>query len=745
MHNTTIRGDTRPEPVVAEANRFIEALTGSQDTPITFQTFPEGGPSPLPAQVIHGTLADQWEQLCGLNEAGHGIFVMINEGDGKGRKATNVVRLRAVFTDDDGIGQAAPPLSGAVPPSLVVQSASGRHTYWRLGNTEDVAAFSAIQKALAKHFGTDPRVHDLPRVMRVPGFFHLKDRTNPFLVRVLDDAGHRYTIKQVADAFSLEIEKASAPARSQTPRVTQPAGQAAITYVDSAIAVRRARAYLGKVPGAKQGERDSTVYTVACVLIRDFALPQEVALGLLREWNDEKVDPPLEEDDLVAKLEHAGNYATGAVGTKLTVEAADYQSAEDLCFVVPHDRYYFRRQDGQWESGLPLTQNAAKRHLRTRDHSSKNIGNIIAHDLLPIASGLDCAPGEGPLFVRDGELVVNTHRPSEIVPAPGDYPRIQQMIQVLTDGDAEGAAWLFNWMAGKYQDPGKLSGTAPVFQGAQGLGKTLLGLIFAEILGSANTASISQPDLDGSFNGHFVEKLFVIADEVVSQQTIRDNTAILKKYITDPFIMGNVKSVPQHQVINRMSWWFTSNSAVPVRVEGPHDRRYTVFAAMHAPAPEYTAMLRGIHAARGGYTDDFKREMAAFAHSLKTHEVDRHLARTPYQNEARAKLIDAGRSSEELFWEEVRQNGIDEVLSEYAGEAYGVAPPAFAGGDPRVDAVYAAYKHFCDGSGFKVPATKERLGQQMRFFFPNAQRRKVSQEGTRVYVYSGLPRTVTMG
>jgi hypothetical protein len=527
--------------------------------------------------------------------------------------------------------------------------------------------------------------------------------------------------------------------------VRQAAGQVAVTFVDSAIAVRRARAYLAKVPGAKQGERDATTYTVACVLVRDFALPQEVALGLLREWNNDKIDPPLEEADLAAKLEHAASYATGEVGAKLDVDAGDFGGADDLCFVIPHDRYYFRRPDGRWEAGLPLTQNAAKRHLRTGDRSTKNIGNIIAHDLLPLASGLDCAPGEEPLFVRDGSLVVNSYWPPEIVPTAGDYPRIQNIIQVTTDGDDGAAAWLFNWMAAKYQDPGKVSGTAPVFQGAQGIGKTLLGLVFAELLGMDNCASISQPDLDGSFNAHFVRKLFVIADEVVSQHTIRDNTAILKKYITDSFIMANGKNVQQHQISNRMAWWFTSNSAVPVRVEGPHDRRYSVFAAMQSPGAEYTNMLRGIHSPKGGYTDDFRQEMAAFSHSLKTHEVDRHLARDPYQNEARAKLIDAGRSSEELFWEEVRQSGVDAVLAAYPCGEYEARPVPLAGGEPRVDAVYAAYRGFCEDSGVKTPVTKERLGQQMRFFFPEAERRRVLEGGSRVYVYAGLPRVEVTG
>ena len=329
---------------------------------------------------------------------------MVNEGDGKGRKATNVVRLRAVFTDDDGKAQADPPSTAAAPASLVVQSASGRHSYWRLEEGADLSAFSATQKALAKHFGTDPKVHDLPRVMRVPGFFHLKDRASPFLVRVLEVAEHRYTIKQVVDAFSLEIEEPTAPTSSRTPRVRQVAGQVAITSVDSAIAVRRARAYLAKVPGAKQGERDATAYTVACVLVRDFALPQEVALGLLREWNDEKIDPPLEEADLVAKLEHAANYATGEVGAKLDVDPGDFEGADDLCFVIPHDRYYFRRPDGRWEAGLPLDAERGQT-------ASADTATVPARTSATSSPTTSCHlhrvwtahPARTPLFVRDGD------------------------------------------------------------------------------------------------------------------------------------------------------------------------------------------------------------------------------------------------------------------------------------------------------------------------------------------------------
>lgn len=116
-----------------------------------------------------------------------------------------------------------------------------------------------------------------------------------------------------------------------------------------------------------------------------------------------------------------------------------------------------------------------------------------------------------------------------------------------------------------------------------------------------------------------------------------------------------------------MAWWFTSNSITPVRVEGPNDRRYTVFAALNPPSVEYKAMLEGIHRPDGGFTADFEQEMAAFADALMKHQVDRVLAARPYLNAAREALIDAGRSSAEHFLAEVEQHGVVMTVKEFCG------------------------------------------------------------------------------
>jgi len=719
----------------AQTGLYIETLKGSRNARVTFQTSPEGGPCDIGPRILHGTLDDLWDELDRLNQAGQAIYMMVNDGDGLGRSAKNVVGLTAVFIDDDGDGPVPKPPMDAAPPTMVVQSSRGPQTFWGLVPGEPKEAFAPTQVALAKYFGTDETVKDLPRVMRVPGFYHLKDRENPFLVTITEVRPARYTIPQVVAAYSPGVEAANEP-MGNVPRKPAAKGEA-----DTSMAVRRAQAYLAKVPGAVQGEAgDAATYQVACVLVRDFALTAEQALPLFLNWNETCV-PPWQEKDLVAKLHHAAEYGTGEVGSKLKEDPDNFEGTEDLCFVVPLGRYYLRLPGGQWDLSAPLTKDPAMKHLRSLGLDEKFIKNTLDFDLMPLAHGIDIAPGEAAVFERDGRLVVNSYRPPRLVPAPGEWPRIRAIIETVTDHDPAGYAWLWNWMAAKYQNPGARSMTAPVFQGAQGVGKTKLGLILAALLGEENTASISQADLESQFNGHYVAKLFVIADEVVNQDNIRDTASVLKKYITDPRIIMNVKNLPQCEVMNRMSWWFTSNSITPVRVEGPNDRRYTVFAALNPPSADYKAMLEGIHRPDGFFTEEFQREMAAFADALARHQVDRALATRPYENAAREALINASRSSAELFLAEVEERGVLALMAEFweTSTVFSMDRWDFGDDGVTVKAVYGSYRRYCEACG--MPASKkEKFGQEMRLMFPRVERTRAMDGEKRVYVYRGLPR-----
>lgn len=144
-------------------------------SPATFQLFDKRTGA---SEIIHAQLTrETMSMLCEANLAGSNVAMMINQGDGKGRTAENVTGVTAVFIDTDGACTLDKVMAGSVPPHLVVESSPGNfHAYWRIDGLP-LKLFRVVQKQLAKRYGTDESVCDLPRVMRVPGMSNCKYRT----------------------------------------------------------------------------------------------------------------------------------------------------------------------------------------------------------------------------------------------------------------------------------------------------------------------------------------------------------------------------------------------------------------------------------------------------------------------------------------------------------------------------------------------------------------------------------------
>lgn len=277
------------------ARAFLSHLGDSY----TFQSFDD---SPTKrkklARVLHGALDEHAATLSELNEQGAGIFVTVNETDGKGRKAANVTALRALFADADS-GEVTLP----IPPSLTVNSARGPHPYWLLEPDERLDRFTEAQQQIATALGTDPTVKDLSRVMRLPGFLHRKGE--PKLVTWEMGTGKRYTIGEVLAAFP------SAPKPKSR--------RASHRYDATGDVLHRARKYLDKVTPAVEGAGgDAQTLNAACRIVRGFDLSDSDALRLLEEWNT-RCSPPWSREELETKIANARKYGTEAIGGLLNV------------------------------------------------------------------------------------------------------------------------------------------------------------------------------------------------------------------------------------------------------------------------------------------------------------------------------------------------------------------------------------------------------------------------------------------
>jgi len=206
------------------AEHFLTLLDEEADA-FTFQTFADTpdakaedkererkGQRKKYADVFHGPLSRHAAALERLNRSGAGVFITVNQTDLKGRKADNVQRARAVFADTDG-ADLAPILSAQPEASFIVESSPGNgHAYWLVDGLP-LAQFEGVQRRIADKFGTDTSVTDLPRVLRLPGFYHRKGE--PFMVRMMqENGGLPYTADKILKAFPpMEKEGTSRQAR----------------------------------------------------------------------------------------------------------------------------------------------------------------------------------------------------------------------------------------------------------------------------------------------------------------------------------------------------------------------------------------------------------------------------------------------------------------------------------------------------------------------------------------------------
>ena len=189
------------------ANQFLTLLDPSPNPLYSFQTFDDGRDEPKRAaltKVLHATrdqLPVVLPKLQLLNAGGAGVFVTVNETNGRGRKGADIVRVRALHIDLDG-APLEPVLTSERPPHIVTATSPGRyHAYW-LVEGMSLEDFRGAQEALLEKFGGDRNVKSIEHVMRVPGFFHRKGA--PFLCRI-------HTVNQRPPYRADEFEKKPQP------------------------------------------------------------------------------------------------------------------------------------------------------------------------------------------------------------------------------------------------------------------------------------------------------------------------------------------------------------------------------------------------------------------------------------------------------------------------------------------------------------------------------------------------------
>lgn len=270
------------QPNLIEAQAFLDCFPGA----ITFQVFDDTKVNPKLARILSGPLSQHADTLADLNEQGGGVYFAVNEQAGDGRNAGSTKHVRALFADLDG-APLRPVRDFFIKPHLIVESSPGKyHAYWLVRNCP-LAAFREAQKAIARRFGSDPKVHDLPRVLRVPGFQHRKGE--PFQVRVIEQSEHEpYQFQRLAKAFKPE------------PKQEQP------TY--SGTTDQASRDWSAR--GVAEGARNSTLFKRACAARAKGKSFSQILSELLAD--NAVCSPPLPPAEIQIIVQQSMKYAGGA-------------------------------------------------------------------------------------------------------------------------------------------------------------------------------------------------------------------------------------------------------------------------------------------------------------------------------------------------------------------------------------------------------------------------------------------------
>jgi hypothetical protein len=256
-----------------------------------------------PVQQIQTSRFQGW--LRAENAAGANVYVSVNPlaPNQRSRRREAVRDVRHVFVDADHAAQDVLDAIGAMTelpnPSYVMRSSPGRaHLFWRVSRfTCDTV--EALEKHLARRLGTDPAATACTQVTRLPGFVNHK-RSMPFLVTI--DYGD----------INRSFEPADFPTPSPVPT------RAPLRLPPTTLkAIDRARQYIAAIPPAVSGQRgDIHTFRTCCRVVRGFALADDEALDVLRDWNS-RCEPPWSDRELADKLSRARRYGREPIGCLL--------------------------------------------------------------------------------------------------------------------------------------------------------------------------------------------------------------------------------------------------------------------------------------------------------------------------------------------------------------------------------------------------------------------------------------------
>jgi len=284
---------------------------------------------------------------------------------------------------------------------------------------------------------------------------------------------------------------------------------------------------------------------------------------------------------------------------------------------------------------------------------------------------------------------VNMYDGFDVVPKKGRCEKILELLKHLCNNDEVMFFWVLKWIAYPLQHPGAKMATAIIMHGDEGSGKNLFWeKVVRQIYGQYSWV-IGDAELESPFNEWASRKLFLVCDEVVTRNELKQLKGRMKKMISGDELPINPKNLSVRYEANHMNFVFLSNELQPLALDKT-DRRYLVLWTPPKREKEFYADV-------GRELDD--GGMEAFFHYLK-HEVDLdgftpHTE--PIMNQAKQNLISLGLSPSERFYREWEDQALPVPFMTCSSQQ-----------------LYSAFQRWCTLNGERYTPTKTRFGSEVK-------------------------------
>ena len=134
---------------------------------------------------VSGAKAIAHSEASAWNKRGYGIFWTVNDFEGD-RQSDSCRKINAWFfeIDDKPKYYQLALIEKGLIPSLIIETKNSYHTYF-FAKSASIDSFEDVQRRLIHFYKSDPKIKDPVRLMRAPGFKHMKNPAEPFDCKII--------------------------------------------------------------------------------------------------------------------------------------------------------------------------------------------------------------------------------------------------------------------------------------------------------------------------------------------------------------------------------------------------------------------------------------------------------------------------------------------------------------------------------------------------------------------------------